>query len=132
MLNFACPVKSAFIFNRGSSSRQAIRLRRINHPDEIGTGIYMLSILRIALKVSAYASLRVTSCKMLSLLTNPAHRGHRNWAKGGVLQRSQGMISGRFSCGMLDNCNDQMRGSRYREIRRKFFKKTIRRSAPRN
>ncbi len=26
-----------------------------------------LSILRIALKVSAYASLRVTSCKMLSL-----------------------------------------------------------------
>ncbi len=27
--------------------------RRVNHPDEIGTGIHTLSILRIALKVSA-------------------------------------------------------------------------------
>jgi len=77
MLNFACPVKSAFIFNRGSSSRQAIRLRRINHLDEIGTGIYMLSILRIALKVSAYASLRVTSCKMLSLTKRQRYLGKR-------------------------------------------------------
>ncbi len=30
---------------------KAIRLRRINHPDEIGTGIHTLSILRIALKL---------------------------------------------------------------------------------
>jgi len=56
MLNFACPVKSVFIFNRGSSSRQAKIFtrhgyRRVNHPDEIGTGIHTLSILRIALKL---------------------------------------------------------------------------------
>ncbi len=30
---------------------KAIRLRRINHPDEIGAGIHTLSILRIALKL---------------------------------------------------------------------------------
>ncbi len=34
-----------------------------------------LSILRIALKVSAYASLRVTSCKMLSLTQKLGKRG---------------------------------------------------------
>ena len=52
-------------FNRGSSSRQVkILTTPINY---IGTGIHTLSILRIALKVSAYASLSVTSCKMLSL-----------------------------------------------------------------
>jgi hypothetical protein len=44
MLNFACPVKSVFIFNRGSSSRKPIRLRRINYRNT-------LNILRIALKL---------------------------------------------------------------------------------
>jgi hypothetical protein len=33
--------------------KNASRYSGINHPDEIGTGIHTLSILRIALKVSA-------------------------------------------------------------------------------
>jgi len=53
MLNFACPVKSVFIFNRGSSSRKTIRLRRINHRNTS-------SILRIALKLHFVQNLSLT------------------------------------------------------------------------
>ncbi len=60
MFNFACPVKSVFIFNRGSSSpaknqRDKKAGTNFNHPSTIcrtyGAGRHTLSISRIALKL---------------------------------------------------------------------------------
>ncbi len=63
-----------------SSSRKAIRLRRINHPDEIGTGIHTLSILRIALKLHCVQKFEPDTeigqkgafCKGLNIFEKPA------------------------------------------------------------
>ena len=75
-------------FNRGSSSSCKSRrlgkvkiltrhdYRRVNHPDEIGTGIHTLSILRIALWLHFVQNVEPDVPPLRE-------------AKGGVLQRSQ-------------------------------------------
>ena len=70
MINLKSQFQNASRLQRDSRSRKAIRLMRINHPSTIcrtyGAGRNTWSISRIALKVSADASLRVTKVPKFS------------------------------------------------------------------